>query len=139
MAIEFGADGAGALANASGLCPQPRIADHFLDIAQAVGPFTEIFAGERTAIGALLLEEAIAFFTGAHAVSTSIAAGAKPAAAGLGWIRSFGRLAAFARLLTLAAALTLGALAGLLTFTRLLPLTCVLVAYAPIVRDAGNR
>jgi hypothetical protein len=47
MPLELGPDAAGPLANAGGLGPELRIIDHLLDIAEPVGPLSELLAGER--------------------------------------------------------------------------------------------
>jgi hypothetical protein len=49
VAVEVGADGAGALADLRGLGAEFGVVDHFLDVAEAVGPVAEVVAGERAA------------------------------------------------------------------------------------------
>jgi len=41
VAVELGADGAGAVADGGGLGAEARVVDHFLDVAEAVGPVAE--------------------------------------------------------------------------------------------------
>jgi hypothetical protein len=50
VAVEVGAGGLGALADPGGLGAEPGVADHFLDVAEAVGPVAEIVAGDRAAL-----------------------------------------------------------------------------------------
>jgi hypothetical protein len=47
MAFQIGAHGAGPLANAGRLGSQLWIGNHFLDVAEAIGPVAETIAGER--------------------------------------------------------------------------------------------
>jgi hypothetical protein len=46
MPLELGTHGTGPIADAGGLGSQPGIADHFLDIAQPIGPIAETVAGD---------------------------------------------------------------------------------------------
>jgi hypothetical protein len=47
MPLELGTQGAGPVANASGLGPQFRIIHHLFHIAEPIGPVEKIAAGER--------------------------------------------------------------------------------------------
>src|SRR5690242_116566 len=49
VSVELGADGAGAVADSGGLRAEAGVADHFLYVAEAVGPVAEVLAGEGAA------------------------------------------------------------------------------------------
>ena len=52
--VGLGPGGLGPLADAGGLGPQPRVADHLLDVAEPVGPLAEVVAGEHAALAAFV-------------------------------------------------------------------------------------